>query len=318
MKKQNEIIVFDNEEIKLEVNMKDETVWLTREQMSELFVIDRTGISRHINNIYKENELEKSGTCAKIAHMGNNELQTYETEYYSLDVIISVGYRVKSKNGIIFRKWANKILKEYMIKGYIVNEERLNYLEKTIKLIDIASRKVNNDNDESFGMIKVISEYTKALDILDKYDHQNLTIPNLGTDKYDKLIKYEDCIEIINKMCFKEDSNIFGLERDNGLDSIINNVYMQIEGKDVYLSLEEKACNFLYFVVKNHVFIDGNKRIAATLFLYFLSFYDILKKDNKNIIEPETLVALTLFIAQSKSNEKNIIIDLVMNILLNN
>ena len=214
-------------------------------------------------------------------------------EYYNLDVIISVGYRVKSKNGVKFRKWANKILKEYSLKGYAVNNQRLQYLEKTIKLIDIATR-IDEDakTDEGYTMLKVISEYTKALDILDKYDHHELVKPKGSKKNEIKNIEYEKCLDIVNQMCFKETSSIFGVER-------------------------EKACNLLYLIVKNHIFIDGNKRIGVTLFIYFLNHYGMLKQNNENIILPETLVAVTLFVAQSNSKEKDIVIELIMNILLN-
>ncbi len=259
---------------------------------------------------------DQNSVVAKFATTATDG-KIYNVEYYSLDVIISIGYRVKSNKGIEFRRWASKVLKEYMLRGYAVNQKRLEYLEKTVKLIDIATR-LGEDlrSNEGYNMLKVISEYTKTLEILDRYDHQELIKPK-GSKVVDlKRIKYEDCLDIINKMCFKETSNIFGLERDKGLESIINNVYMQIGDNDVYESIEEKACNFLYFIVKDHVFVDGNKRIAATLFIYFLNFYNILKVENRNIIEPETLVAVTLFIAQSNSREKDIVIELIMNILL--
>ena len=235
---------------------------------------------------------------------------------YSLDVIISVGYRVKSKEGTRFRIWANKILKDYMIKGYAVNQKRLEYLEKTIKLIDIATR-LDEDlrSDESYNMLKIISDYTKALETLDKYDHNQIKKPKGNINK-DKKIKYKDCIELINEMPFKKTSDIFGIERDQGLESVINNVYQEFDGQEIYPSIEEKACNFLYLIVKDHIFVDGNKRIGATLFLYFLNFYNLLIKNGKNVIEPETLVAVTLFVAQSNSKEKDIVISLLMNILM--
>ena len=237
MNQQNEIILFENQKVKLEVNMQDETVWLSVEQMAKLFDRDRTVITRHINNIFKEKELDKNEVCAKFAHTTKHgfsldKTQTRELDYYNLDVIISVGYRVKSPNGVIFRKWATKVLKDVMIKGYAVNQKRLEYLEKTVKLIDIANR---------------IDE--------------------------------------------------------------------KLDNNDVYQSIEEKASNFLYMIVKNHIFIDGNKRIAATLFIYFLNFYDILYKNGKQVIDNNTLTALTLFIAESNPKEKEVIIDLVMNFL---
>ena len=309
----NEIILFENQDVKLEVNMKDETVWLTQDQMSNLFGKAKSTINEHIKNIYKEGELEEVETMTKF---GNSEFSDKPTNYYNLDVVISVGYRVKSKNGIIFRKWANKVLKDYLIKGYAVNNKRLEYLEKTIKLIDIASRiDTKISGDEAKEIIKVINDYSNALDLLDDYDHKRIIKPK-GTINNNK-ITYEDCINIINTLKFNNDSNLFALERNKGLDSIINAVYQSFDNKDLYISIEEKAANFLYLIVKNHVFIDGNKRIGATLFIYFLGYYNLLYKDGKQIIDNNTLVAITLLIAQSNPKEKNILIDLVMNFLTN-
>ncbi len=266
----NEIIIFENQNVKLEVNMKDETVWLTQAQMAELFGKDRRTITRHIQNIYEDGELEQNQVCSFFEHTANDG-KIYNTQYYNLDMIISVGYRVKSQNGITFRRWANKILKDYLIKGYAVNEKRLEYLEKTVKLIDIASRNLEGlDTVGASDIIKVLQRYTKSLDLLDDYDHKTLTKPK-GNISFD--------------------------------------------GKDVYESVEEKAANFLYTCVKNHIFIDGNKRIAATLFIYFLQFYNILYVNNQAIIDNNTLASLTLLIAESNPREKEILIQLVMNFL---
>ena len=316
----NEIIIFENQNVKLEVNVKDETVWLTLDQISKLFERDRTVITRHINNIFKENELIREEVCAKFTHTTKhgavaNKTQTREIDYYNLDMIISVGYRVKSKQGIIFRKWATNILKDYMLKGYAVNKKRLDYLEKTVKLIDIAGRiEYKLKGNEAQEIIKVINNYSNALDLLDHYDHKTLTKPK-GTNSNDK-IKYEDCINIIDKIKFKSDSDLFALERDMGLQSIINNIYQSFDGEDVYKTIEEKGANFLYLITKNHTFIDGNKRIAATLFIYFLNFYNILYKNHERVINNNTLVAITLLIAESNPKEKEIIIDLIMNFLV--
>ncbi len=250
-----------------------------------------------------------------MCKFGNSEFSDKPTNYYNLDVIISVGYRVKSKNGVLFRKWANKVLKDYMIQGYAVNKQRLEYLEKTVKLIDIATR-IDEDlhSNEAMEIIKVINEYSNALTLLDEYDHRTLIKPK-GTIKKDSIIGYQNCLDIINQMKFKNDSELFGLERNEGLESIINNVFQSFMGNDVYPTIEEKASNFLYLIVKNHVFIDGNKRIAATLFIYFLQFYNILYKNDRRIIDNNTLVAITLLIAESNPNEKQILIDLIMNFL---
>lgn len=319
--RENKIILFENQEVKLEVNMKDETVWLSLEQMAELFSRDRTVIARHINNIFKDNELDKNEVCAKFAHTTkhgaiSDKSQTRELIYYNLDMIISVGYRVKSKNGIIFRKWATKVLKDYMIKGYAVNQKRLEYLEKTIKLIDIAGRMdAELKGSEAWEIIKVINNYSSALSLLDDYDHKRITKP-MGT-KNDKQVTYEDCMNIIGKLKFNSDSNLFALERNEGLKEVIGTIYQSFDGKDLYSTIEEKAANFLYLITKNHTFIDGNKRIAATLFIYFLEFYNILYNENGQVINNNTLVAITLLIAQSNPKEKEILIDLVMNFLNN-
>ena len=319
--RENKIILFENQEVKLEVNMKDETVWLSLEQMAELFSRDRTVIARHINNIFKDNELDKNEVCAKFAHTTkhgaiSDKSQTRELIYYNLDMIISVGYRVKSKNGIIFRKWATKVLKDYMIKGYAVNQKRLEYLEKTIKLIDIAGRMdVELKGSEAWEIIKVINNYSSALNLLDDYDHKRITKPT-GT-KNDKQVTYEDCMNIIGKLKFNSDSNLFALERNEGLKEVIGTIYQSFDGKDLYSTIEEKAANFLYLITKNHTFIDGNKRIAATLFIYFLEFYNILYNENGQVIDNNTLVAITLLIAQSNPKEKEILIALVMNFLNN-
>ena len=309
----NEIILFENQNVKLEVNMKDETVWLNREQLAMLFDRDIKTIGKHINNALNE-ELDNS-VVAKFATTAKDG-KTYQVEYYNLDMIISVGYRVKSQNGVIFRKWANKVLKDYMIKGYAVNQKRLEYLEKTIKLIDIAGRiDTELKGTEAQEIIKVINNYSNALNLLDDYDHKRITRPN-GT-KNNKKITYEDCISIVNKLKFNSDSNLFALERDNGLKAIIGTIYQSFDGKDLYPSVQEKAANFLYLITKNHTFIDGNKRIAATLFIYFLEFYNILYKENGQVIDNNTLVAITLLIAESNPKEKDILIDLVMNFLNN-
>ena len=313
----NEIILFENQDVKLEVNMKDETVWLSLDQMAKLFDRDKSVISRHIKNALEE-EADNS-TVAKFATVQNegNRIVTRNVEYYNLDVIISVGYRVKSQNGIIFRKWANKVLKEYLLKGYSVNQKRLEYLEKTIKLIDIAGRiEENISGNDAKEIIKVINTYANALTLLDDYDHRTVVKPNGIKDN--KQITYKECMEIISKLKFNSESDIFALERNHGLKSIINNIYLSFDGKDVYTTIEEKAANFLYLIIKNHTFIDGNKRIAATLFIYFLKYYDILIRDGKQVIDNNTLVAMTLLIAQSNPKEKEILVDLVMNFLKEN
>lgn len=318
--KKNEIILFENQGVKLEVNLKDETVWLNLEQMSKLFERDKSVISRHIKNALSE-ELENEQVVAKFATTTKHgaidgKVQTHMVDYYNLDMIVSIGYRVKSQNGILFRKWATQILKDYMLKGYAVNQRRLEYLEKTIKLIDIANRMDERlEGNDAKEILKVIGEYSKALDLLDDYDYKTLKKIDGSVDE--RKIEYKNCIEIINKLRFNEESTLFAVERDRGLESIIGNIYQSFAGKEIYKSVEEKGANFLYLIVKNHVFADGNKRIAATLFIYFLNFYGILYKNGEQTIDNNTLAALTLLIAESNPKEKDVIIDLVMNFLNN-
>ena len=217
----NEIILFENQGVRLEVNVNDETVWLTQEQMATLFGKAKSTINEHIRNIYKENELTEKDTMTKF---GNSEFSDKPINYYNLDMIISVGYRVKSQNGIRFRKWATQILKDYMLKGYAVNQRRLEYLEKTVKLIDIANRIDDRlENDDAKGILKVIGEYSKALDLLDDYDHK--TLKKIDGNIDERKIEYNECIEIINKLRFNEESTLFAVERDKGLESIIGNIY---------------------------------------------------------------------------------------------
>lgn len=310
----NEIVLFENQDVKLEVNMKDETVWLNANQMSELFGRDSKTIRKHIDNALKE-ELDNSTVAnfATVQKEGNRNI-TRNIEYYNLDMIISVGYRVKSKNGIVFRKWANKIIKDYLIKGYAVNNKRLEYLEKTIKLLDIAGR-IDGElsANEAQSIIKVINKYSNALNLLDKYDYKKVSKPN-GT-KDNKKITYEECINIINTLRFNNYSDLFALERNNGLKGIIDDIYSTFDGSDLYSTVEEKAANMLYLVTKNHVFIDGNKRIAATLFIYFLNYYGLLYNKKGMVIDNNTLVAVTILIAQSDPKEKEVLVDLVMNFL---
>ena len=311
----NEIILFENQGVKLEVNLKDETVWLNRKQLSKLFERDIKTIGKHINNALKEELAYDNSVVAKFATTASDG-KNYQVEYYNLDMILSVGYRVKSNKGIIFRRWANKVLKEYTLKGYAINQKRLEYLEKTIKLIDIANRMDERlEGNDAKEILKVIGEYSKALDLLDDYDHKTLKKIDGSVDE--RKIEYKNCIEIINKLRFNEESTLFAVERDRGLESIIGNIYQSFAGKEIYKSVEEKGANFLYLIVKNHVFADGNKRIAATLFIYFLNFYGILYKNGEQTIDNNTLAALTLLIAESNPKEKDVIIDLVMNFLNN-
>ena len=310
--RKNEIILFENQGVKLEVNLKDETVWLTQAQMSALFNVKQATLSEHINNIFKEGELEERTSIG----ISDKSSGGRKSKIYNLDVIISVGYRVKSKNGVIFRKWANNVLKDYMLRGYAVNQKRLEYLEKTVKLIDIANRMDERlEGNDAKEILRVIGDYSKALNLLDDYDHRTLEKVKGNIDE--RKIKYDDCIHVINQLRFNSESSIFAVERNRGLEAIIGNIYQSFGGQDIYKSIEEKGANFLYLIVKNHVFVDGNKRIAATLFIYFLNFYGILYKNGRQTIDNNTLAALTLLIAESNPKEKEIIINLVMNFLKN-
>ena len=306
----NEIILFENQNIKLEVNVKDETVWLTQLQMSKLFGKSKSTINEHIKNIYQSGELIDSETMTKF---GNPEFSDKPTNYYNLDMIISVGYRVNSKQGIAFRKWANQVLKDYLIKGYSINKTRLDCLEKTVKLIDIASRVDNNNTKDIKKIINVINNYSSSLGLLDDYDHR--TIEKIKGTTSNEMITYEQCMYIIDSLKTNFESDIFALERNFGLKSIINNIYQTYGGEDVDKSVEEKCANFFYMIIKNHVFIDGNKRIAATLFIYILFFYNILYKNDIQVINNNTLVALTLLIAESNPKEKEILVDVIINLL---
>ena len=305
----NEIFIFEQQNVRLEVNVKDETVWLTQAQISKLFDRDIGVISRHIKNVFEE-ELDEKSNLQKMQIANSDK----PINLYSLDVIISIGYRVKSKNGVAFRKWANNVLKDYLLKGYAVNKKRLEYLEKTVKLIDIAGR-IDSElkGNEAQEIIKVINNYSNALSLLDDYDHKRITKPQGVKDT--KKITYENCMDIVSRLKFNSDSDLFALERNQGLKAIIGAIYQSFDGKDLYPTIEEKAANLLYLITKNHTFIDGNKRIAATLFIYFLEFYNILYKNGKQVIDNNTLVAITLLIAQSNPKEKNVLIDLVMNFL---
>ena len=312
----NEIVLFQNQNVKLEVNVKDDTVWLNANQLATLFNKDIKTIYKHINNCFMEEVEKNNSTVANFETVqieGNREI-TRNIDYYNLDVIISVGYRVKSKEGIAFRRWANNVLKSYMLKGYAINKQRLAYLEKTVKLIDIASRNEENLTDyNAKDVLLVINNFSKGLDLLDNYDHQ--CIPKIRGKRDDRIVTYDDCIQVINKLKFNERGDLFGQERNSDFKSIIGNIYQSFDGKDVYPTIELKAANLLYFTVKDHAFIDGNKRIAASIFLYFMNFYGLLYKGGKACISNNTLAALTLLIAESKADEKDLIIDVVMNII---
>ena len=299
----------------MEVAPDKETVWLKVEEMAKLFDRDRSVIQRHIKNIFKENELEESSTCAKFAQVQNEGDRFIERtfNYYNLDMIISVGYRVKSPRGIAFRKWATSILKEYIVQGYAVNAKRLNVLNKVVEIqSNIIADVLELDSREVFD---VIQKYTQALELLDDYDHQIVQKPKISNEKAYQLT-FNECKKLIESMTFSKSSTIFGKEKTKGsLEGIIGSVYQTAFGEDVYPSVQEKAANLLYFIVKDHPFIDGCKRIAASIFLYFLNKNNLLFKNDKKIISDSTLVAITLLLAESRPEEKEIMINVIMNFL---
>lgn len=307
MEKLNEIVLFETEDkaVTLSVPVDQETVWLTQAQMTELFATTKQNVSLHINNCFKEGELDKEAVVKDFLTTASDG-KNYKTKYYNLDVIISVGYRVKSKRGVEFRKWANSVLKQYILKGYAVNDNRIAQLGEVIQIM----KRTQNALD-SKQVLSVIERYNTALDLLDAYDHQNMTRPKGNKSTY--ILTYEECMEAIASMRFGDESDLFGKEKDGSFKGSIGNIYQSFAGQDVYPTLEEKAAHLLYFVTKNHSFWDGNKRIAATMFLYFLDRNGVLFIDGEKTIDDHTLVALTIMIAESKPDEMEMMITVIMN-----
>ena len=305
-----QVVKFVDDDFTLDVraDKENETVWLTQSEMALLFDVDVGRISRHVSNIFKEGELPRKSNLRKTQFTGIDK----PIGLYSLDVIISVGYRVRSKRGILFRKWANKVLKDYLIQGYAVNQRRLDNLGKVIDIQNrMLSYSLNIDKEE---LTKVIDEYTRALDLLDSYDHQTLVKPKGSQSDY--VMTYQEARSIIDSMKFNDMSDVFGVEKEEGkLNGIIAQVYQNIFGKELYPSIEEKAAHLLYFLVKDHPFADGCKRIAATLFINFLYKSGHLYKNNKQIISNEALVAITILTAESNPDEMEIIVKLITNLL---
>ena len=326
MSKENEIIIYTTEDGKetFEVNLKEETVWLSQRQMAELFEKDVRTINEHIGNIYKEKELYKDSTIRKfrIVQKEGNRLVERERHCYNLDVIISVGYRVNSKRGTQFRIWATNVLKNHLIQGYSINQKRLQEnqakikeLQKTARMIERLLLQKNLESVEATGLLQVILDYQKALHLLDEYDHQELQIKEITTQEKFKLT-YEKARKELSILKGYYSSGLFGLEKDQSFSGSIGAIYQSFNGKEVYPSIEEKAAHLLYFVVKNHSFVDGNKRIAASLFIWFLNENGILyKEDGSKRIADNTLVALSLLIAESKPEEKDIMIKVIVNLI---
>ena len=304
--KTNEIVLFDTEDrnIVLPVNVEKDTVWLSANQMAILFERDEKTIRKHVNNVFSEEEVNRDNNTQKMRVDGVKQ----SVPFYSLDVIISVGYRVKSKRGVEFRKWANSVLKQYILQGYAVNNSRISQLGEVIQIM----KRTENALD-SKQVLTVIEKYSEALELLDSYDHQNMTRPKGNTATYE--LTYEECREVIANMRFGDESDLFGKEKDDSFKGSIGNIYQSFGGRDVYPTLEEKAAHLLYFVTKNHSFFDGNKRIAATMFLYFLDKNGVLFPNGKKLIDDHTLVALTIMIAESKPEEMEMMITVIMNCL---
>lgn len=318
----NEIIKFNNGNLELDVTVTPDkdTVWLTVDQLCTLFNKNKSTISRHIKNIFNEGELDEISSVAKNAtqlkrydpRTGKDRISNVEINYYNLDVIISVGYRVKSQNGIIFRKWATSILKDYMIKGFAVNEKRLEALDKTIQ---IQSRMLASAlNIEEKEVLNVVEAYSNALTLLDDYDHGTIPKPDGIASVYK--LTYEECREMIDSMKYGNYSDVFGVEKELGkLNGIIAAVYQNVFETELYPSIEEKAANLLYFLIKDHPFVDGCKRIGASIFLEFLNKNKHLIINGKQIISDSALVAITLMVAESRPEEKETMVNLVMNFL---
>ena len=325
---ENKIVIYqtDDGQTQIDVRLENETVWLSQAQMEELFQTDRTSILRHINNIYRVDELDRESTCAKIAQVQTEgKRQVRRTiPYYNLDMIISVGYRVNSKRGIRFRQWANNILKQYLIKGYAISERiRHEQVGELRQLVGMLGRTIQSQplltTNESQALFDVVTDYTYALDTLDNYDYQRLTIEKT-TQKERFHATYENAMNEISALRDKfGDSGLFGNEKDDSFKSSIGQIYQTFGGEELYPSVEEKAAMLLYLVTKNHSFSDGNKRIAATLFLWFLNNNGILyRADGSKRIADNTLVALTLMIAESRTEEKDVMVKVAVSLINQN
>ena len=319
----DKIIIYQSEDGKtqLDVKLEHETVWLTQKQIAELFGTKRPAITKHLKNIYASEELTEESTCSILEHMGNDGRQSYNTKYYNLDAILSVGYRVNSKNATRFRQWANSVLKQYLVKGYAINENiRKHQIAELRQLIQVLGRAIQQQptktTDESNALFDVVVDYTYALDTLDNYDYQRLHIAK--TTKEEPFhATYENAMHEIDMLRQKFGGSVlFGNEKDESFKSSIGQIYQTFDGTELYPSVEEKAAMLLYLVTKNHSFSDGNKRIAATLFLWFMNNNAILyRPDGTKRIADNTLVALTLMIVESKTEEKNIMVKVVVNLI---
>lgn len=307
MASQHEVVLFQSSDqtISLSVDFDGETAWLSQAQMAELFGKDQSVISRHIRNAFSEGEVDRDSNMQFMHISSSNKPITL----YSLDMIISVGYRVKSQRGVEFRRWATGVLKQYVIKGYVANEKRLAQLGQIVNVMDRLPGRL-----DAKQVLDVVKRYTRALNLLDDYDHQTLVRPQGSKNAY--VLTYEECRSFIDSMRFSEQSDLFGNEKDDSFKGTLGAIYQGFGGVEIYPSIEEKAANLLYFIVKNHSFSDGNKRIAAALFLYFLDKNGVLfDESGEKRLADSTLVAVTIMIAESKPEEKETMISLVMNFL---
>ena len=306
----NEVVQFKDGDFVLDVNVspQEETVWLSANQMAKLFDKDEKTIRKHINNIFKDDELSIENNTQKMRVVGVKQL----VAFYSLDVIISVGYRVKSKNGILFRKWANNILREYLLKGYVVNDRHFQDIEYVTKMLD-QYKEAGGKLPTSDAVLEFLKAYQRGFKILDDYDHHTLEVPEGQKDVY--VIQYDECIKLIHNTMFANQGDQFAIERDDSFKSSISTIYQSFGGSDLYPTLEDKASALLYFIVKNHSCIDGNKRIGATIFLYFLEKNNALYKDGKERINNDALATLTILVATSRPEDKDIMMQLIKTII---
>ena len=306
-----EMVLFESSDgvvtLPVEVDVVQGEVWLSAEQMATLFDRSVSVIRRHTRNIFSEKELVE-GTNVRVLRVAGADRPV---AFYSLDAIISVGYRVKSRRGVEFRRWATGILRSYLFKGYAANERRLRELGQTMSIVarlpegDLSVRQV----------LDIVQSYSRALDLLDDYDHQAILRPDGSRDAY--TLTYEECREVIARMRFGNESDLFGVEKDDSFKASIGDIYAGFAGQEAYPTVEEKAANLLYFVVKNHSFLDGNKRIAAAVFLYFLDRnHRLFDEEGNKLLADEVLVALTIMLAESRPQEKELMISLVMNFLV--
>ncbi len=320
---ESKIVIYQTEDgqTHIDVRLENETVWLTQQQIAELFGTKRPAITKHLKNIYASEELDEVSTCSILEHMGNDGKQVYSTKYYNLDVILSVGYRVNSKNATRFRQWANRVLKQFLIKGFAINDRiRQEQIGELRQLVQVVRRAITNqevhDTVESQDLLNVVVDYSYALDTLDNYDYERLTI-NDTTQEEPFHATYENAMQEIARLRDKfGGSTLFGNEKDDSFKSSIGQIYQTFGGEELYPSVEEKAAMLLYLVTKNHSFSDGNKRIAATLFLWFLNNNGILyRADGSKRLADNTLVALTLMIAESRTEEKDVMVKVVVNLI---